>query len=284
VTIDWRLREKILRSSLAIPALVLVALFWLAPLIILFAYSFFTNIMGGGFVPDFTVANYVEIFTDPFYFSILLRTVFIAIAVTVLAIIVGFPVSYKLSRLSPQKASFLLTLIIVPFLTAVVFRTYGLIYIMGNKGVINSFLKSIGLGGIKLIWNRTGVILGFLNVLLPYMILSLYSSLTQVDKSLEEAAGTLGANKLRVIWHVTLPMIKSGIATGSIFVFAIAMGTFVVPSVLGGSREIVMSMLIQQNVARINYPGACAIAIVLLILVVGTVGLLVKLLGGEIKF
>jgi ABC-type spermidine/putrescine transport system permease subunit I len=281
--LTWKAKDKLIEGMFTLPGLIIVALFWITPLLVLSIFSFFTNIPGGGFVSKFTLENYIKIFTDPFYFIILLRTGIIAIIVTILAIIISYPVAYKLARIDPHRANFLLILIIVPFLTAVVFRTFGLIYILGNKGVINSFLEYIGMSGIKLIWNKTGVIIGFLNTLLPYMILSLYSSITQVNRSLEEAAYTLGANKLRATWYVILPLIKSGIATGSIFVFAITMGTFEVPAILGGMGEIVTSMLIQQNVAHINHPGASALSLILLIIVAGAVAIFTKVLGGKLE-
>ncbi len=136
----------------------------------------------------------------------------------------------------------------------------------------------------KLIWNWTGVIIGFLNTLLPYAILSLYSCITQIDKSLEEAAYTLGANKLRTTWHVILPLIRSGIGSGAIFVFVIVMGTFEVPSLLGRMKSgIVASVLIQQQIAFIHYPMASALSFVLLIIVAGGVTSFMKILGGRIK-
>jgi ABC-type spermidine/putrescine transport system permease subunit I len=261
----------------------LIILFWLFPLIILTVSSFYTNISGGGYVADFTLENYINVFSDRFYLIVLFRTALIAVIITVLAVVISYPVAYKLARIDPQKANFFLILIIVPFLTAVIFRAFGLIYVLGNKGVINSLLSQIGMGPFKLIWNKTGVIIGFLNVLLPYMILSLYSSITQLDRSLEEAAQTLGASRLRVAWHVILPLITPGIATGAIFVFAIAMGTFEVPSILGGMREMVISMLIQQNVALVNFPNACALSLVLLVIVVGAVSLCAKAMGGRLE-
>ncbi len=279
----WRSRERFSQKLLSVPGMALILIFWVMPLIILSVSSFFTNISGGGYVAVFTFDNYIRIFSDPFYLIILFRTVIIAVAVTLLAVVISYPVAYKLARIDLHRANFFLILIIVPFLTAVIFRTFGLIYVLGNKGVINSFLSQIGLSPVKMIWNKAGVIVGFLNVLLPYMILSLYSSIVQVDRSLEEAAQTLGAGRFRVMWHVILPLITPGIATGAIFVFAIAMGTFEVPSILGGMREMVISMLIQQNVALINFPMASALSLILLIIVVGAVSLFRRAMGGRLE-
>ena len=284
VGLMWRTKERFIGGSLTLPASILIIFFWVIPLIILLVFSFFKVVPGGGFIPVFTFENYAKIFTDPFYLTILYRTLILAIVVTILALIIGYPVAYKLARVNPHKASFFLVLIIVPFLTAVIFRAFGLIYVLGNRGVINSFLRYIGVGGIKLIWNWTGVVIGFLNTLLPYAILSLYSCITQVDRSLEEAAYTLGANKLRTTWHVVLPLIKSGIGTGAIFVFAIVMGTFEVPAILGGMRSgIVESVLIQQQIAFVHYPMASALSFILLMVVATVVAILMKILGGEIK-
>jgi len=280
----WRTKEKFIEGLLTFPGLIFIIFFWVTPLIILFIFSFFKVVPGGGFVPIFTFENYIKIFTDPFYLIILYRTLILAIIVTILALIISYPVAYKLARIDPRKANFFLVLIIVPFLTAVIFRVFGLVYVLGNHGVVNSFLRYIGVGRVKLIWNWAGVIIGFLNTLLPYAILSLYSCITQVDKSLEEAAYTLGANRLRTTWHVVLPLIRSGIGTGAIFVFAIVMGTFEVPAVLGGMRSgIVESVLIQQQIAFVHYPMASALSFILLIIVAGSIAILMKILGGRIK-
>ncbi len=280
----WRAKEKFVEGLLALPGAIFIVFFWVASLIILLIFSFFKDVPGGGFMPAFTFENYIKIFTDPFYLTILCRTLVIAIVVTIVALIISYPVAYKLARIDPRKAVFFLVLIIIPFLTATIFRVFGLVYALGNYGVVNSFLSYIGVGRVKLIWNWTGVIIGFLNTLLPYAILSLYSCITQIDKSLEEAAYTLGANKLRTTWHVILPLIRSGIGSGAIFVFVIVMGTFEVPSLLGRMKSgIVASVLIQQQIAFIHYPMASALSFVLLIIVAGGVTSFMKILGGRIK-
>lgn len=280
----WREKEKFVEGLLALPGAIFIILFWVTSLIILLIFSFFKDVPGGGFMPAFTFENYIKIFTDPFYLTILCRTLVIAIVVTILALIISYPVAYKLARIDPRKVDFFLVLIIIPFLTATIFRVFGLVYALGNYGVVNSLLSYIGVGRVKLIWNWTGVIIGFLNTLLPYAILSLYSCITQIDKSLEEAAYTLGANKLRTTWHVILPLIRSGIGSGAIFVFVIVMGTFEVPSLLGRMKSgIVASVLIQQQIAFIHYPMASALSFVLLIIVAGSVTIFMKILGGRIK-
>lgn len=280
----WRAKEKFVEGLLALPGAIFIVFFWVASLIILLIFSFFKDVPGGGFMPAFTFENYIKIFTDPFYLTILCRTLVIAIVVTIVALIISYPVAYKLARIDPRKAVFFLVLIIIPFLTATIFRVFGLVYALGNYGVVNSFLSYIGVGRVKLIWNWTGVIIGFLNTLLPYAILSLYSCITQIDKSLEEAAYTLGANKLRTTWHVILPLVRSGIGSGAIFVFVIVMGTFEVPSLLGRMKSgIVASVLIQQQIAFIHYPMASALSFVLLIIVAGGVTSFMKILGGRIK-
>lgn len=280
----WRAKEKFVEGLFALPGVIFIIFFWVASLIILLIFSFFKDVPGGGFMPAFTFENYIKIFTDPFYLTIMYRTLVIAIVVTIVALIISYPVAYKLARIDPRKAVFFLALIIIPFLTATIFRVFGLVYAFGNYGVVNSFLSYIGVGRVKLIWNWTGVIIGFLNILLPYAILSLYSCITQIDKSLEEAAYTLGANKRRTTWHVILPLIRSGIGSGAIFVFVIVIGTFEVPSLLGRMESgIVASVLIQQQIAFIHYPMASALSFVLLIIVAGVVTSFMKILGGRIK-
>jgi spermidine/putrescine transport system permease protein len=269
-------------KALAMPAVFTVALFWLTPLIAVVFFSFYTNNPMGSYDHIFTVENYKIIGSQAFYMTVFLRTVFNAVLVTILCAIIGYPVAYRLARMPERRAAKLLVLIVVPFLTATIFRAYGMIYLLGNRGVINSILTQIGLPQIKLIWNKAGVIIGFLNVLLPYMILTLYTSIAQVARSLEEAASILGANRWQTFFHVVLPLTRSGVVTGCIFVFAIAVGTFEIPAILGGMREMAISMLIQQKVGLMNYPIAGALAISLLVIVLGMFVLLRRLLGGKV--
>jgi len=276
--------HRLERLLLVLPGVLLVTIFWLVPLGVIFIFSFYTNNPFGGYDPIFTFQNFRAIGIEPFYRKIFFdRTLVNAIVVTVACVLVGYPVAYRLARMPEKRAAKLLVIIVVPFLTATIFRVYGLVYLLGNKGFINSLLMSLGASPIKLIWNKAGVIIGFLNVLLPYMILTLYASIVQVDRSLEEAARMLGASGWKAFLYILLPLTKPGIATGCIFVFAIAIGTFEVPAILGGMREMAISMLIQQKVGLMNYPMASALAVALLVLVVAVFALMRRLLGGKIR-
>ena len=128
----WRAKEKFVEGLFALPGVIFIIFFWVASLIILLIFSFFKDVPGGGFMPAFTFENYIKIFTDPFYLTIMCRTLVIAIVVTIVALIISYPVAYKLARIDPRKADFFLVLIIIPFLTATIFRVFGLVYALGN--------------------------------------------------------------------------------------------------------------------------------------------------------
>lgn len=268
---------------MTLPSLIIIGVFWIVPIIIVFISSFFTNVGRGGMESEFTLENYINIFTDAFYFNLITRSFLIASGVTILCFIISYPVAYKLARMDKEKVNFFLVLIVTPFLTAFIFRAFGWVYILGNKGVINSILHSFGFEGVRLIWTRPSVIFVFANVLLPFMILSLYSSINQIDISIEEAAKVLGAGKIKTTIFIVFPMIKSGILTGCIFVFAIAIGTYEIPSIIGGTGELVFPTQIERYVALLNYPMGSALSVILFFFVIIVIYIFKKIVGGEFK-
>jgi putative spermidine/putrescine transport system permease protein len=140
--------------------------------------------------------------------------------------------------------------------------------VLGNNGIINKTLASLGLEKVQLMFNETGVIIGLTQIYLPYMVLSLYSSLSAIDERVEQAARTLGAGDLRTFWHIILPLSLPGVATGCLLTFILALSSYIPPAVMGGPKELVLPMLIQQQAALLNYPLASAAACTLLVLVV----------------
>lgn len=209
--------------------------------------------------------NYTGIFARADYMATLARTLWIAVLTTLASIAVGYPLALTIAR--ARRAQTLLTVIvIVPWMVSVVVRTYGWVVILGNRGTLNSLLLWLGVTEtpVRLLFNQTGVVIGLVHVFCPFMILSLLAVMLQVERSLEEAAMSLGAGPLGSFLRVTLPLTTPGLVAGSSIVFLLSTGAVVTPLLLGGPRDPMLAMQIYQDVFNLfNYPRAGAVAFVL---------------------
>ncbi len=246
-------------------------LFFILPLITLFAISFYLYTPGVGIKNVFVLDNYRLFLTDSFYRRILFDTLTLGFIVSLLTLILGYPVAYLLMECRSTKVKGLLYLLILaPLLISTVVRTYGWMIILGNKGILNNLLISLSLidEPIKIMYTFAGVVIGLTEVNLPYMILSLHGVLESIDKSLLEAAESLGARKWKTFFLIVLPLSIPGILTGSVIVFVLCIGAFVTPILLGGPTNKVISMIIyEQALHALNWPFAGANSFILLVLV-----------------
>lgn len=208
---------------------------------------------------------------DPLYLQIYWRSLWMAVVTTVLCLIVSFPVAYYIAVLAPKRwKNLLLGLVVVPFWTSFLIRTYAWMLILRDEGVINTALTSAGLISepLPLLYNNTAVLVGLVYGELPFMILPLYASLEKLDLSLLEAAGDLGASKLSTFWRVTVPLTLPGMVAGIILVFIPSIGQFVVSDLLGGAKTILAGNLIQnQFTTARDKPFGSAIAFELVAMV-----------------
>lgn len=278
--VRWRLRS-LTPYALLVPVLVLIGVFFLVPLGTVAVYSFYTRTAGGSMEAILTLENYARAITRPLYVKVFLRTLRLAVITTVMALVLSYPFAYYLARLKSEKKGLLLLLVVFPFWTSIIVRSYAWMIILGSNGIINSILNVLGIGPRKLLWNETGVVIGLVHILLPYMILPLYASLEGINRSLEEAARTLGADKWRTFWYITLPLSLPGAATGAILVFIITIGFYLTPALLGGPQQVVIPMLIYEQVAILNYPFAAALSVLLLLMVLILTGLFDRFFGIE---
>ncbi len=198
------------------------------------------------------ISNYVRSF-EPIYVEIYFRSLWMAILTTGLCLLIGYPISYFIAlRVKPSWKNTLLTLVIIPFWTSFLIRTYAWIIILRSEGLINQFLMNTGLiqNPIEtLLYSEFAVILGLVYGELPFMILPLYASIEKLDVSLLEAANDLGANSFWTFFKVTVPLTMPGIAAGIILVFIPTIGTFITPDLLGGAKSILVGNLIQNQFA-----------------------------------
>jgi putative spermidine/putrescine transport system permease protein len=229
-----------------------------------------------GIVPEFTLKNWVEVFTDSYFFEIFMRTFRIAFLVTLAAIVIGVPEAYILNRMAPAWRSAFLLVIIGPLLVSVVARTLGWALLLGSTGLVNQGLIALGLIAtpLEFMFTETGVVIALIHVLIPFMILAVWASLQRLDPQIENAALSLGAGRLTIWRRVILPQIVPGILSGSIIVFALAASAFASPAIIGGRRlKVASTLAYDEFLNTLNWPLGAAVATLLLVaLVLITVG------------
>ncbi len=269
----WRRGEGLTASMLIVPASIFVAFCLLAPLAILFRYSlneFVTTkkVM----VEAVTVANYVKFFTDPYYTTILGVTVRVAVTVTAVCLVLGFPLAYVVARTQSRFKHLLIISIVLPLFVGNAVRAAGWMTVFGNRGFLNTTLQWLGLidKPLEIMFTETAVIVGIIAVNLPFMVLSLQSVIEGIDRSVEQAAFSLGAPPgtmfRRVLWPLALP----GILAGTILTFILAMNAYATPFLLGGPLFKMMAPLIyNQFTQQTNWPFGGAIAFILMTVTLG---------------
>ena len=218
-------------------------------------------------MPEPTLRWYLKIATEPVYTRILLTTFEIGLIVTVCTLLLGYPVAFLMATAPPRRALAMLALVMLPLLTSLLVRAYGWMVLLGRRGVVNETLLALGVidEPLKLLYNRPGAVIGMVHVLLPFMILPLYSVMKGVDVQLLKAAQNLGASPRRAFASVYLPLTLPGITSGCLLVFVMAIGFFVTPALLGGRSDMMISMLIQNQVQEVlSWEMASALSVTLL--------------------
>ena len=259
---------------LLFPVIFWLVCFFLIPLMSVFAYSFIERGTYGGVRWNFTLENYQRLF-DGLYLGILWRSVSTAIVATALCLLLGYPFAYYLARYQPKWRNVLLLLVVIPFWTNFLIRTYAWILILRREGVLNSLLAFLipNVQPLELLNTPIAVQIGLVYGYLPFMILPLYASLEQLDLGLMEAAQDLGASPRRTFWHVTVPLSLPGILAGSMLVFIPTVGAFITPELLGGGKVSYIGNVVERQFksAR-DWPFGSALSFLLMcIVLVGTV-------------
>jgi ABC-type spermidine/putrescine transport system permease subunit I len=197
----------------------------------------------------------------------ILNTNWIALVVTVFVLLIGYPVAYVMSRARGLAFTMLLVCIVLPYFTSVIVRTYAWMVLLGRNGLINQALLGLGLVSepVQLMYNRTGVIIGMVYVLLPYMVLTLFSAMRAVEPSLLRAAEGMGASPFATFRRVFFPLTLHGVIAGALIVFILAVGFFITPALMGGPDDIMIAMLIEREIELTqNWPVAALMTLVLL--------------------
>ena len=246
------------------------------PLMVVFVFSFGERGPAGGYVPAFTLAQYANL---PARFTAFQNTLMLAPAGTLAALLVAYPLAYYLAvKANPRWRTLLLIMVIVPFWTSILIRTYAWIFILGGRGIPN-LLDYIGIEGVRLINTPFAVLVGIVYGYLPLMVFPIYVSLEKLDKRLLEAAADLGSTPWRSFWQVTLPLSLPGVATGCMLVFILLMGEFLIPALLGGGKVFFIgNALVDLFLQSRNWAFGSAVAATLVILMLLIVSLYMRLM------
>nr|WP_317056885.1 ABC transporter permease [Roseovarius sp. W115] len=262
------------------PALLLIGICFLYPVSWLLQRSVSEPVWG--------LQNYFTIFSKTIYLGVLWNTVAIAGATTILCALIGFPVAYSMVHSSPWVRKILIFSVLIPFWTSILVRSFAWLVILQRGGIINDVLIGVGMMAepLDLVYNRFGVLLGMVQVLLPFVVFPLFSVMARIDGSFVRAANNLGATPIRAFFRVYLPLCLPGLLTGAMLVFIIALGYFITPALLGGRGDIMIAQLIFERIDEFgDWPLASALAIVLLVgtgLLFLLINALLKIRGGRI--
>jgi len=258
--------ERLRRLVLLGPGLGWLVVFLVVPCAVVFAYSFFERGVYGGIDYAFTLENYARA-VDPLYLSIFLKSARIAALTTVAALLVGYPVAYFIATGAKRRQLPLLILVMLPFWSNYLIRTYAWIVLLNREGLINRALTGLGLveQPLPLLYNDFAIVVGLLYGYLPFMVLALYSSISRLNPELREASADLGAPGWRTFLRVTLPLTLPGIGAGSVFVFVLSIGNFITPDLLGGGRSVMVGNLIyDQFLTARDWPFGSSLAFLLI--------------------
>src|SRR3984957_14174201 len=249
----------------------------LPPLILLLAFFLFPVVRMLGFsVEAGTLEWYSKALGQGLYLQVFWNTFEIALIVTVICLLLGYPLGFLLATTTPGWATLGFIFVLLPLWTSVLVRTYAWMVLLGRNGVFNRMLLESGViaDPLPLLNNFTGVLSGMFHVLLPYMVLPIYGAVRRLDPALVSAAQGLGASNWRIFWRVYLPLTAPGIFAGATIVFVLSLGFFITPALLGGGKVMMLAVLIEQQIHQtLNWPFAAALSAVLLALTLGVYSL-----------
>ena len=247
-------------ALLLAPAFILLAAFFIVPVLRLVGLSFEGS--SGAF------EHYARIVERPVYLQVLQRTFLTSAATAILCAILGYPVAYRLATASARTRLILLALILIPFWTNLLVLCYGWLIVLNPQGALNTLLTSLGLASvpIPMSGNIVGVLVGMVQTMLPYMVLPVAANMARIDERVLQAARSLGAPPLQVFLRAYLPMTLPGVMAGALLVFIMSIGFFVIPAILGGTRDIFIAQLIEMNINRVmNWGFAASLSTIVLV-------------------
>jgi len=274
--------------GLLAPSLLLLLVAFLVPVGMMVPTSFRPYVPLVGITRGFTAGHYVKLVTDLYYLEIIGRTLALGFTVTLLTLVIGYPVAFFLARSRSRWRSWLTILVVFPLLLNLVVRTFGWIALLAQNGLVNQALRALGLvdAPVKLLFNFAGLLIGMTHIFLPFMVLVLIGAIQNIPRDVEDASRVLGASWGATFVRVTLPLSAPGILSGSILVFVLAISALVTPRLLGGPTYRVMSTLIYDEfLQRLNWPAGSAQALLLTVMVLALIlisGILARRAGARV--
>jgi putative spermidine/putrescine transport system permease protein len=260
---------------LALPAALVLLAVYAWPMLGLGRMAFNETTETGAMRPAWSLSTFRALAEDSFTVELTLNSLWLSGVSTSLALLMGYPVALFLFRTTSRFRAALAVLAVAPMLVSSVVRVFGWLAILGDRGLVNAVLQWIGATSapVRLVYNWFGVTVGLAESLMPYMILALLAGFGRLDRTLEEAASSLGASPLRAFWRVTLPLSLPAVALGSLLCFVLAMSAYITPKLLGGGRVFVLATeIFEQAVTNVNWPAAAALALYTLVLLVLMLG------------
>src|SRR5436309_10646001 len=266
-----RERTHLTAAGLIGPATLYVGVGILLPLAILLRYSLNQFVPGKFMVDALTIENYVKFFTDIYYYSVLTRTVRIALVTTLICLVLGFPLAYVLARTQSRFKNVLIMLVVLPLFVGNAVRAAGWMTLFGSKGFLNVSLMQLGLitRPLQIMYTESAVVAGIIAVNLPYMVLTLQSVIEGIGRNIEEAAFSLGAGPMTMFRRVLLPLSLPGILAGTILTFILGMNAYATPVLHGGPKFKMMAPLVYGQFQLNNWPFGASVAFVLMTATLG---------------
>jgi ABC-type spermidine/putrescine transport system permease subunit I len=249
---------------LMLPALAILVLLFLVPLVLFFVRTFMEF---DGTAAEFTSQAQDLLFSQS-YLTALGTTNWIALIVTVTVLLIGYPIAYYLTTASGPGVSIVVLSIVLPYFTSIIVRTFSWMVLLGEHGLINDLLRAVGIidQPLSLMYNRFGVLIGMSYVLLPYMVLTLYAAMRGIDPSLMRAAESLGASGFYTFRRVYFPLSLHGVLSGALIVYILSIGFFITPALMGGQHDIMIAMLIDRSLeVAVDWPSAALMSLTLLV-------------------
>jgi len=262
-------QDRRIRLALLLPGLLGLLVSFVIPLLDMLRMSFNVGKPNGVGEDTFPFEMYVRSLSDPYYWQVTVDTFVMGLVTGLLCILVSYPIAMFLARTTSKWKGVLVALAIAPLLTSAIVRTFGWMVLLGNQGLVNTLLTDLGVITTPLVLanNMTGVVIGLVEIFMPYAILTMMSGFGRISTQLEEAAGSLGASKAKVFLRITLPLSLPGVLTAFLLVFVLSISTFVTPRLLGGGVvQVLATEIYDQTTGLLNWPFAAALSMILLVL------------------
>ncbi len=260
------IRPSVLRPwMLSAPGFFLFICMLIVPLALTAALSFNAFDHVTGIKNQWTFEHYVTVLTDPYYHGIFWRTLWVSALTSVLCMLIGVPEAYILSRMgNPWRTVFLLVLL-APLLVSVVVRSFGWSMLLGPQSILHEMFRLVGIGPVKILYTETAIIIALVHVMLPFMVIPVWTSLQKLDPEVQNAALSLSASPFTTMRRIILPQIMPGVLSGSLIVFGLSASSFVIPGLLGGRRlKMVATIVYDEYMHELNWPFGAAVALILL--------------------